>query len=351
MLIPLAWQLLLLTSLATTLHIVDAFTVLELETAGFPRRYHTGYGTSTSVKWRPGWSVRARVRVNWVEACSGWDYSARLAQRCRLQKTFLCLRNASADIRLIHPSPEELSVRGKCIDVPMHITGRNITVGWKPSSVDRVYAIYETMDIQLDIPRTGLPENEQMVLSLVVQQHDDSSRMYLIRERMTFRVKTESRLARLSKFERRQAIRFLHPRSSSTIIGLVYQAMVATGIEGEIVAMDDDGAHVVMTLPRPNAATIARRSPSPPNGPPARRIRPADLNDDERQEACAICLNELLSNLDDAQTDNDVLVTACPRTAANGQLSGHYFHQRCVSEWLRQHGTCPNCRQPVSLPN
>lgn len=69
MIISLAWLLLIILA---TLHLrVNAFTVLELKTAEFPGRYHTAYGVNTSVKWRPGWSVHARVRVNWVEVCAG----------------------------------------------------------------------------------------------------------------------------------------------------------------------------------------------------------------------------------------------------------------------------------------
>ena len=27
----------------------------------------------------------------------------------------------------------------------------------------------------------------------------------------------------------------------------------------------------------------------------------------------------------------------------------HFFHERCISEWLREHSTCPLCRAPASL--
>nr|XP_016496540.1 PREDICTED: E3 ubiquitin-protein ligase At1g63170-like [Nicotiana tabacum] len=55
-----------------------------------------------------------------------------------------------------------------------------------------------------------------------------------------------------------------------------------------------------------------------------------DINDEEEQETCAICLSEY--------QDEDTI----------GKLQcGHEFHFGCVNKWLQQKNACPFCRASV----
>lgn len=50
------------------------------------------------------------------------------------------------------------------------------------------------------------------------------------------------------------------------------------------------------------------------------------LNVSGQGSECTICLE-----------DNSDVVTRC----------GHHFHTRCISKWLTDKGSCPNCRAPL----
>nr|XP_033514787.1 RING-H2 finger protein ATL64-like [Nicotiana tomentosiformis] len=55
-----------------------------------------------------------------------------------------------------------------------------------------------------------------------------------------------------------------------------------------------------------------------------------DIDDEEEQETCAICLLEY--------KDEDIVGTL---------QCGHEFHAGCVQKWLLQKNACPFCRAPV----
>lgn len=48
---------------------------------------------------------------------------------------------------------------------------------------------------------------------------------------------------------------------------------------------------------------------------------------------CAICLNPF-----------------CKGSKVNTLQCSHLFHRKCIKPWLRQRGTCPQCREPVLEP-
>ncbi|KAK7539578.1 uncharacterized protein J3D65DRAFT_284928 [Phyllosticta citribraziliensis] len=57
---------------------------------------------------------------------------------------------------------------------------------------------------------------------------------------------------------------------------------------------------------------------------------PDDFPDSELKGECSICIEGV-------QLGEEVAVLPC----------GHWFHNSCISAWLREHDTCPHCRQGV----
>ncbi|CAN8278198.1 unnamed protein product [Cochlearia groenlandica] len=64
------------------------------------------------------------------------------------------------------------------------------------------------------------------------------------------------------------------------------------------------------------------------------RIESSLLLGQEEEMACAICLNELLSESEAEQED----IIKMPKCL-------HLFHEKCIFEWLSRHNSCPLCRQ------
>jgi E3 ubiquitin-protein ligase RNF115/126 len=71
-------------------------------------------------------------------------------------------------------------------------------------------------------------------------------------------------------------------------------------------------------------------------GLPSKRIDESMLQgegENLKSPECAICQ-------DDAELGSEVAVLPC----------NHWYHRTCVSEWLKQHDTCPSCRKSVMRP-
>src|SRR5271156_66552 len=83
------------------------------------------------------------------------------------------------------------------------------------------------------------------------------------------------------------------------------------------------------SAPGPASATAIR-------GLPSKRIDESMLEGEgpnRKPPECAICQ-------DDAELGSEVAVLPC----------NHWYHRICVSEWLKQHDTCPSCRKSVMRP-
>lgn len=55
------------------------------------------------------------------------------------------------------------------------------------------------------------------------------------------------------------------------------------------------------------------------------KLRATSSKSDPRKEACIVCLQELSSS---------VIVTKC----------NHFFHEKCLEQWIRVKFNCPTCR-------
>jgi hypothetical protein len=63
---------------------------------------------------------------------------------------------------------------------------------------------------------------------------------------------------------------------------------------------------------------------------PKKKIEKEDLGEDGKAE-CSICM-------DNVEIGTEVTFLPC----------NHWFHEACVVAWLKEHDTCPHCRQPIS---
>lgn len=60
--------------------------------------------------------------------------------------------------------------------------------------------------------------------------------------------------------------------------------------------------------------------------------------DDEEENTCAVCLDELVTQVHGAESDNLTLCLPC----------NHHFHSECIVPWLTERqGTCPLCKFDV----
>ena len=66
------------------------------------------------------------------------------------------------------------------------------------------------------------------------------------------------------------------------------------------------------------------------------------------KESCAICLKDFIYNKDKVDKifckvtqDENIHETAC----------NHYFHERCLFNWIKYRNICPVCRKPLKIPN
>ena len=62
------------------------------------------------------------------------------------------------------------------------------------------------------------------------------------------------------------------------------------------------------------------------------------LSSEEHAKQCSICLDAIGDG-----TDWNVIVTKC------STKHGHYFHHDCARQWLEEHWSCPNCREPAYI--
>ena len=63
-----------------------------------------------------------------------------------------------------------------------------------------------------------------------------------------------------------------------------------------------------------------------------------DLEKQDSNDTCCICM-------DDFNADNKKeLVVVLPCKA-------HYFHELCITEWMRKQNLCPVCRHEVTIEN
>ncbi|KAI1129751.1 hypothetical protein F5Y10DRAFT_290588 [Nemania abortiva] len=89
-----------------------------------------------------------------------------------------------------------------------------------------------------------------------------------------------------------------------------------------------DGNVYTPVLPRPPPHYHAVFNPVP-----ASFISSLEKKTLDAKEDCPICIEEV-------RVGTKVSVLAC----------GHWFHEECIAEWLRQSNTCPSCRRCVYPP-
>lgn len=58
-----------------------------------------------------------------------------------------------------------------------------------------------------------------------------------------------------------------------------------------------------------------------------------DMLDDDGKAECSICM-------DAVELGNQVTILPCK----------HWFHESCITAWLKEHDTCPHCRKGISTP-
>ncbi|KAL3070322.1 hypothetical protein niasHS_016149 [Heterodera schachtii] len=63
---------------------------------------------------------------------------------------------------------------------------------------------------------------------------------------------------------------------------------------------------------------------------------PYEANANEEDNSCAICLDTI---------ENGTMVKPLP---CNGK---HIFHNKCIKSWIKQHITCPMCRDALAMTN
>jgi E3 ubiquitin-protein ligase RNF115/126 len=56
-----------------------------------------------------------------------------------------------------------------------------------------------------------------------------------------------------------------------------------------------------------------------------------DMMDDQGKAECSICM-------DSVEIDDQVTVLPCT----------HWFHETCITAWLKEHDTCPHCRKGIT---
>jgi E3 ubiquitin-protein ligase RNF115/126 len=65
---------------------------------------------------------------------------------------------------------------------------------------------------------------------------------------------------------------------------------------------------------------------------PKKKVEP-DMLDDKGKAECSICM-------DSVELGEQVTVLPCT----------HWFHEACITAWLKEHDTCPHCRKSISPP-
>lgn len=61
----------------------------------------------------------------------------------------------------------------------------------------------------------------------------------------------------------------------------------------------------------------------------------------ENNLTCAVCFTDFYSNLTSNHTNNDICIISC----------NHYFHKKCINEWLKIQNNCPLCRKKCKIYN
>lgn len=116
---------------------------------------------------------------------------------------------------------------------------------------------------------------------------------------------------------------------------LLAHMMAATpGANGDVVFSQQEFDRVLTQLMEQNAGSNA---PGPASDEaiqalPTRKVDKDMMGSDGKAE-CSICM-------DSVEIGEEVTSLPCK----------HWFHGQCVSAWLKEHDTCPHCRQGITRP-
>jgi hypothetical protein len=56
--------------------------------------------------------------------------------------------------------------------------------------------------------------------------------------------------------------------------------------------------------------------------------------------SCSICLDQIVFDINNKNTKSTKFLPCC-----------HFFHKKCINEWLDKSITCPECRIPIFIQN
>ncbi|KAL3108209.1 hypothetical protein niasHT_018617 [Heterodera trifolii] len=94
----------------------------------------------------------------------------------------------------------------------------------------------------------------------------------------------------------------------------------------------------VGTMPSQNAVVVVVATPTQMQSALAAfetlTSIPYEANANEEENSCAICLDPI---------ENGTMVKPLP--------CKHIFHNKCIYSWIKQHITCPMCRDALSMTN
>ena len=120
-----------------------------------------------------------------------------------------------------------------------------------------------------------------------------------------------------------------HPDLGTFLAGLIG---APNGRAGDAVFTQEAFDQVMSQLMEQNQGSTAPPPASEEaiNALPKKKVT-ADMMGNDGKVECSICM-------DDVEVGTEVTTLPCD----------HWFHDDCISHWLKEHDTCPHCRKPIS---